>query len=197
MSQAAMEIIVKEGYDSLSIRRLSKQLKISQTTLYNYFKNRDEIYIYMLNHGFEMLYQELENSYDVKADPIESLRRLCKVSFTFAIRERNLVFIMLILDTPKYLDYLETDYEPSMRVELSNALKCKDVFARVITEISGEYQSLSSKDIPYRTFSVINQLIGLAAIFNNNLIKYLFDDIDAVVERILDDIVLPFKMLKK
>ena len=38
MSRAAQEIIVKEGYGGLSIRKLSSRLNISQSTIYNYFK---------------------------------------------------------------------------------------------------------------------------------------------------------------
>lgn len=193
MSKAALEIIVKEGYNSLSIRKLSSRLNISQSTIYNYFKNRDEIYIYVLNNGFEILYLELENACDPRADPVERLHRICRAFLSFGIRERDLTFIMAVLDTPKYLNYLETDYEPVMRVELSNALKCKDIFVQIVTEISGTYHSVPKNDIDYRTFSIITQLIGLATIYNNNLIKYMVDDVDSTIERMLKDIIQPFE----
>jgi len=193
MSKAALEIIVREGYDSLSIRKLAGKLRVSQSTIYNYFKNRDEIYIYVLNYGFELFYRELENAYQSVDDPVEKLRALCRASVSFGIRERDLIFIMLILDTPKYLDYLETEYEPFMRVELSNALKCKDIFARVIKEISELRRTIPGKDIEYRTFFVITRLIGLVTVHNNNLIKYMVENIDGAIERALQDIISPFE----
>ncbi len=197
MSKAALEIIVKEGYDSLSIRKLSGKLNISQSTIYNYFKNRDEIYIYVLNYGFELFYRELQSARDSGKDPVDRLRKLCRAAFSFGIRERDLIFIMLILDTPKYLDYLETDYEPFMRVELSNALKCRDIFAEAVTEISESQRSFPKKDIEYHTFSIITQMIGLVTIHNNNLIKYMTDDIDGAIERMLRDILRPFEPVRK
>ncbi len=197
MSKAALEIIVKEGYDSLSIRKLSGKLSVSQATIYNYFKNRDEIYIYVLNSGFEMLYKELESARDSVTAIVDKLRHICKAFLSFGIRERDLTFIMAILDTPKYLDYLETEYEPDMRIELSNALRCKEIFRQVITEISGSNRSIPDKDIEYRTFQIITQLIGLITIYNNNLIKYMVEDINETIERSLRDIIQPFEISKK
>ncbi len=191
MSRAAQEIIVKEGYGGLSIRKLSSRLDISQSTIYNYFKNRDEIYIYVLNNGFEMLHRELVSAGESIADPVERLRRMCRVSYSFGIREPDLVFIMLVLDTPKYLDYLETDYEPFMRIELSNALRCREVFSRTVAEISKAYRTVPKKDIEYRTFVIITQLIGLITVHNNKLINYMAEDGDVVIGRMLDDIVRP------
>lgn len=197
MSKAALEIIVREGYNSLSIRKLSTKLKVSQSTIYNYFKNRDEIYIYVLNYGFELFYRELADACNSKNDPVDKLRQVCKVAVSFGMRERDLAFIMLILDTPKYFDYLETDYEPFMKIELSNALKCRDVFTRVIEEISEAYRSFPKKDIEYRTFGIITQLIGIVTVYNNNLIKYMNEDIDGVIERTLKDIIRPFEDFKR
>lgn len=39
----AWEIIAKEGYEAVSIRRLSKELGCSTTTMYRHFKNLDEL----------------------------------------------------------------------------------------------------------------------------------------------------------
>jgi AcrR family transcriptional regulator len=196
MIKAALEIIVKDGYNNLSIRKLSKKLKVSPSTIYNYFKNRDEIYIYVLNGGFEMLFEELKKAYDSQTNPVDKLNALCKTFFSFSIRERDLAYIMLILDTPKYYDYVETDYEPFMRIELTNALKCRDILALTITEIAEAYPSFPREDIPYRTLSIIHQLIGLITINNNKVIKYITDDIAGGIEKLLNDIVHPFEIIR-
>lgn len=39
----AWEIIAKEGYEAVSIRRLSRELNCSTTTMYRHFKNLDEL----------------------------------------------------------------------------------------------------------------------------------------------------------
>lgn len=196
MSVAAKDIIAKDGYKNLNIRKLSKKLNISPSTIYNYFKNREEIYIYVLNTGFEMLFEELKSAYDFHKDPVEKLKLLCKKFFAFSVRERDLIFIMLILDTPKYYDYLGTDYEPLMKIELNNALKCRDAIAQIMTDMAEEYPSFPKEDIPHCTLSIIHRLIGLITMYHNNIIKYVTDDVEAGVERLLNDIALPFEIIR-
>lgn len=196
MSMAALEIIVKDGYNNLSIRKLSKKLNISPSTIYNYFKNSDEIYIYVLNKGFEMLFNELQKAYDSHPDPVEKLKSLCRSFFSFSIRERNLVLIMLVLDVPKYYDYLETDYEPLMRIELANALKCRDIIALIMNDMAEEYPSFHKEDIARCALIIINQLIGLITIYNNKVMQYATDDIEAGVELLLEEVTRPFELIR-
>lgn len=196
MSMVALEIIVKDGYHNLSIRKLSKKLNVSPSTIYNYFKNSEEIYIYVLNTGFEMLFNELQKAYDSQPDPVEKLKSLCRTFFSFAVRERNLALIMLILDVPKYYDYLDTEYEPYMRIELANALKCRDVVARIMNDMVEEYPSFSKEDIPRCTLIIINQLIGIITIYNNKIMKYITEDIEGGVELLLEEISHPFELIR-
>lgn len=56
----ALSIIEKEGLESVSMRRLSKEMGVSSMTLYNYVRNTDdilrEILILSFNKLYEMLY---------------------------------------------------------------------------------------------------------------------------------------------
>ena len=196
MSTVALDIIVKEGYHNLSIRKLSKKLNVSPSTIYNYFKNSEEIYIYVLNTGFEMLFNKLQKAYDSHPDPVEKLKSLCKAFFSFAVRERNLALIMLILDVPKYYDYVDTEYEPFMRIELANALKCRDMIVGVMNDMAEEYPSFPKEDIPRCALIIINQLIGLITIYNNQVMKYITDDIENGVELLLEEISRPFELIR-
>ena len=196
MSTVALDIIVKDGYHNLSIRKLSKKLNVSPSTIYNYFKNSEEIYIYVLNTGFEMLFNKLQKAYDSHPDPVEKLKSLCKAFFSFAVRERNLALIMLILDVPKYYDYVDTEYEPFMRIELANALKCRDLIVCVMNDMAEEYPSFPKEDIPRCALIIINQLIGLITIYNNKVMKYITDDIEDGVELLLKEISHPFELIR-
>ena len=196
MSTVALDIIVKDGYHNLSIRKLSKKLNVSPSTIYNYFKNSEEIYIYVLNTGFEMLFNKLQKAYDSHPDPVEKLKSLCKAFFSFAVRERNLALIMLILDVPKYYDYVDTEYEPFMRIELANALKCRDMIVCVMNDMAEEYPSFPKEDIPRCALIIINQLIGLITIYNNKVMKYITDDIEDGVELLLEEISHPFELIR-
>jgi AcrR family transcriptional regulator len=41
--EKAMEMIVKEGFDGLSMQKLAKEANISASTIYIYFKNREDL----------------------------------------------------------------------------------------------------------------------------------------------------------
>jgi len=51
----AMEMIVKEGFDGMSMQKLAKAANVSPATIYIYFKNREDL----LNH----LYNEVQNTF--------------------------------------------------------------------------------------------------------------------------------------
>ncbi len=196
MSMVALDIIIEDGYHNLSMRKLAKKLNISTSTIYNYFKNSEEIYIYVLNKGFEMLFNDLQKAYESHTDPVEKLKSLCRAFFSFSVRERNLIFIMLILDVPKYDDYLGTEYEPYMRVELANAIKCRDIVSLTMSDMADVYPLFSKKEIARSTLIIINQLIGIITIHNNSIMKYLTEDIETGVELLLEEITRPFEIIR-
>lgn len=196
MSLAALDIIVKDGHSNLSIRKLAKRLNISPNTIYRYFKNQDEIFIYVLNAGFEMLYEEFIAAYTANVDPVEKLKAVCNAFFDFSIRERDLTFIMVIIDTPKYPDYENTEYEPFMRIEMANAFKCRDIFRQIMTDMAETYPEFPREEIHYHALSVMHRLIGLATIYNNRVMNYLYDDPPAGAKKILADISRPYEIIR-
>ncbi len=196
MSMVALEMIVKDGYNNLSMRKLSRMLKVSPNTIYNYFKNREEIYIYVLNKGFEMLLNEFQKAYDSHPDPVEKLKSVCRSVFSFTVRERNLALIMFVLDVPKYYDFVNTDYEPFMNIELANALKCRDLIVRVMNDMAEKYPSFPKEDIQRCSMIIITQLVGLITIYNNKVIEYITDDIEGGIELLLREVSRPFEIIR-
>jgi len=53
----ALSIIEKEGLESVSMRRLSKEMGVSSMTLYNYVRNTDDILREILILNFNKLYE--------------------------------------------------------------------------------------------------------------------------------------------
>ncbi len=56
----AKQIIVTEGHDKLSIRKLANEIEYSPATIYLYFKDKDEILYQMMQKGFEILATYME-----------------------------------------------------------------------------------------------------------------------------------------
>ena len=69
----ALAIVVSDGLDDLSMRKLAGRLGVTAKTIYNYFHNKDKIYLHLLIRGFKALLASFEKS--VK-DTLEDGKRL-------------------------------------------------------------------------------------------------------------------------
>jgi len=72
---AARELFSREGYENFSMRRLAKRIEHSPTTLYLYFRDKDEILFYICEELFAELYRELSALRNAGGDPLEILRQ--------------------------------------------------------------------------------------------------------------------------
>lgn len=71
--EAAREIVVKEGFRALSMRKLADAVEYAPATLYLHFQSRDEIARELCLRGFQELWSFLEPAGSL-ADPLERLR---------------------------------------------------------------------------------------------------------------------------
>ncbi len=59
----ALFIINKDGYANLSMRKLALRLGFTAKTIYNYYSNKDELYLMALTKGFQELAEQFRAAY--------------------------------------------------------------------------------------------------------------------------------------
>jgi AcrR family transcriptional regulator len=81
-------IILNEGIEAFSARRLALELKISSMTVYNYYKNIDEIKKEVIIQGFNLLYKMFFRAMKCKEklSTTDDIKHLCR---TFAVNMIN------------------------------------------------------------------------------------------------------------
>ncbi|MGW8320592.1 MAG: TetR/AcrR family transcriptional regulator, partial [Thermodesulfobacteriota bacterium] len=121
--EEALNIITERGYEGLSMRRLGRHLGMTAATVYNYFQNKEEIYLHVLTRGFELLYDDLLRASKSTDDPFEKLKAVWREFVRFGLNQSNYYDIMLTLYIPKYRDFAGGPLEPLARKELTTALK--------------------------------------------------------------------------
>jgi len=52
---AANDIVVKEGYDKLSIRKIANSIEYSPSLIYHYFKDKDQIINVLMERGYQKI----------------------------------------------------------------------------------------------------------------------------------------------
>jgi AcrR family transcriptional regulator len=71
---AARELFIEEGYESVSMRRIAEKIEYSPTTIYLYFQDKAELLNNICAETFEKLIVRLEKSHARFRDPLERLR---------------------------------------------------------------------------------------------------------------------------
>ena len=185
----ALELIIKDGFQHVSMRNLASRLGITATTIYNYYSNKDEINIMIRMHGFELLYNEFKKSYAKHTDPLERLKSMIRSYFKFGIQNPDYYDIMFNRRTPKYLDYVDTKMEPIARTEREATLKNYAITEKTISELSEKYGIFSSDQIMLKTIHMWSEVHGIISLHNSNLFKEIYPDQSSLMEPLINEVV--------
>jgi AcrR family transcriptional regulator len=72
---AARDILVREGYDGLSMRKVAEKIDYSPTAIYLHFKDRDDLVFCVCEQLMAGLVKELQQVADRHADPLVALTK--------------------------------------------------------------------------------------------------------------------------
>jgi AcrR family transcriptional regulator len=86
---AARDMFAKEGYESVSMRRLAEKIEYSPTTIYLYFKDKHELIHQLCEESFAMLTKRLEKAVGTRGEPVERLKRGLRAYVDFGIEHPN------------------------------------------------------------------------------------------------------------
>ena len=97
--EASMKLFVEEGFSKVSVRKIAERIQYSPTTLYLYFKDKNEILFHCCESGFEkMLAQNI--ALTLISDPIERLHQMGVNYLNFGLENPEYYDLMFIQDAP-------------------------------------------------------------------------------------------------
>ncbi len=108
--QAALELFDSETYDQVSIRKVAARAGYSPAAIYNYYRNKDALYLDVLKTGFEVLLESLKAGVDLR-HPAAGVREMARRLYAFSLQYPAYYDLMFTLPVPKYLDYVGTEME--------------------------------------------------------------------------------------
>lgn len=113
--QAAKEVFMQKGFEDTSIRNIAEKIEYSPTTIYLYFKDKDDIFCELHREGFALLNQYFRPLAHV-SDPYQRLKAINKAYITFAMENGELYDLMFIINAPmKSIKKDESDWEEGSR----------------------------------------------------------------------------------
>jgi AcrR family transcriptional regulator len=82
---AAGELFLHEGFENVSIRRIAEKIEYAPSTIYLYFKDKDDLLATICQEMFEKLAQRLEKLMTKDLSPLERVRQGLKLYIEFGL----------------------------------------------------------------------------------------------------------------
>ena len=113
--EKAREILIKEGQESLSIRNIATAVEYSPATIYLYFKDKDEIVYELMEMGFALMVEDLQEAFEAR-DPVDRIRKIGHGYVIFGLKNQE--WYQVMFNAPQPIHHLE---------------KCKEEWGRGIS----------------------------------------------------------------
>lgn len=188
----AMAIINQYGYDDLSMRKLAGRLGFTAKTIYNYYSNKDEIYLMALIKGFQTLAGEFQAAYASSKNPLKKLEAVVRAYVRWGIENRHYYNIMFIMNTPKYSDYTGTKMEAVADRQNKVALQLAQIGTTILREVAAYNGSIRPDEIQFRLLHIWSTLHGMVSLYISRVTLEV-GDLQEVMDRIVKEVMRPFK----
>ena len=87
---AARQIAAEEGWQAVTTRKVAEQIEYSQSTIYEYFENKEAILLALLRSGYAQLVVVVQAAFASTDDPEARLLAMTEAYWDFAFRSPEL-----------------------------------------------------------------------------------------------------------
>jgi AcrR family transcriptional regulator len=181
---AARDLLVREGYDHLSMRRVADRIDYSPTAIYLHFKDKQDLVFSLCDETFARLVRELETLEADYPDPLVRLRKGMERYIAFGLKNPQHYVPAFILPHPEALDSMR---QAEIVSADSNALRALGTLRNTIADcVRAKRIRRVDPDITARAFWTALHGITSALIVHRD---FPWGDEDKVVRTLLDALV--------
>lgn len=180
---AARELLVREGYDRLSMRRVADRIDYSPTAIYLHFKDKQELVFSLCEESFAKLVHELETLSDDYPDPLVRLRRGMQRYIAFGLKNPNHYIPAFVLPP--------ADLDPKRRQAMlspeSSAMRALATLRDTIADgVKAKKLRKVDPDVAARsTWAALHGITSLLIVHDH----FPWGDRDLVIQNLLDSLV--------
>jgi AcrR family transcriptional regulator len=96
----AWDMVVHEGWQSFSIRKIADAIEYSVPVIYSHFENKDAILLEFNRKGFQLLAESMDNARTGQPDPANQIRSMGRAYWDFAFQNKEYYQLMFGLGIP-------------------------------------------------------------------------------------------------
>ena len=138
-------LLVQEGYQNLSMRKIARAINYSATSIYLHFDSKDALLHALIDEGMTQLHDALTETEAQRSDPVDRLEALCQRFITFGLDNPEYYEIMFLLH-PEHMER----YPPE---KYRRARRNLDVIAATLSD--GAEQGVFRADDPRVSASAV------------------------------------------
>lgn len=181
----ALEVFIEEGYEDVTFQKIADRCGITRTTLYIYFKNKREIFLWsikQLTYGIETRLAELVKD-DSKTS--ESCLRSMLASVVDECEANKALFSVLLT---YLLSLQKSGGEPGKRVR-RRVIRLQHFLSTVIIRgiKAGEFKKVNVKSANEMFYGLIQSAIFRLSVLDEQTVDDVRDTLNLAVDGILAD----------
>jgi AcrR family transcriptional regulator len=92
--EATRDLLVRDGYENLSMRRIARAVGCSVSSIYEHFTNKDQLVHALIDEGFQRWYDVVLEAAAVPGTPLERLEMHCRRYVEFGLANPEFYEIM-------------------------------------------------------------------------------------------------------
>lgn len=97
---AAEDLFVRQGFENVSMRKIAAAIEYSPTTIYLYFKDKNQLFYCLLDQYYEKLNQLMQTIQDENESPLDCIRKGMRMYTEFGLSNPNYYKLAFML-TPE------------------------------------------------------------------------------------------------
>lgn len=152
--QTAAHIILAEGFEKLSIRKIANRIDYSPAIIYHYFRNKDEILSQVLRRGHQDFTASLSEGLAEASTPEERLKTLCRNYVRAALKDPDQFLAVQLNDSPEVLEITAYMFENA-----SEEKPTLNILYKTVKEIAGE--GAANREIEITSQIIAASTLGL------------------------------------
>ena len=172
----ARELFLLKGFEATTIRNIAEKIEYSPSTIYQHFKDKNEIFYTIHSEAFAELVRYL-NASEMHRNPMDQLIALGQIYIQFALENPELYDLMFIMEAPiDFLNYLEDAnwIEGKMAFDY-----LKSVIANCIQQ--GLIKETDLESLSYLIWSTVHGLVTIS--IRKRGLKIGLSDPDTIIQR--------------
>ena len=189
----ALILIHENSYYNFTLRTLAKKVGMTAGNVYYYFTSKDEIYLHLVIEGFKILYNKLKEATEKEEDYNDKISAYISTYYSFSIEYAKHYDLMFTLPTPKYFDYIGTNYENLAKMEIEYSSKIAELAQSIVIQINAKGQNLSLNEVNMLLLKLWCQLHGMISLSRSKVIGYVTQNYEEYSKLLIQDLSKMFK----